>query len=141
MTTDRQRQLSDELRRVEFEFFKHMTTLSGAAVLVILAVYGGFSTDRLALTAALLTFAAAALVSVLGMWLGCYQLRILAQGGDEYQSLSWALVTVYGLFTSGIVSFALNTVISTWLRIGLGLAVAAVLGTVVVVKLVRDARQ
>ena len=138
MTTDRQRELSDELLRIEFEFFKHMATLSGAAVVGVVAIYGGFETDRLTVTTALLTFAAAALVSVWGMWLICYQLSLVAQGKVQYRGLQWAVFLVYGLFGSGLVSFVLNTVVSPWLRLILGFAVAAIIGAVVVVKFMRD---
>lgn len=137
MTTDRRRESLNEILRIEFEFFKHMTTLSGAAVIGVVAISEGFDISGLPVTAALVSFAAAAYISGLGMWISYYQSSLIAQGKGEYRSLTVIVFLVYVLFGGGLLGFLLNAVVFTWLRIALGLVVPVTVGIVALFKFVR----
>ena len=67
MPEDEKQWVTQELARMDFEFFKHLTTLSAAAVVAVLAVYREVTFDRFILIVTLLCFAVATALSLAGM--------------------------------------------------------------------------
>ena len=106
---DRQQRFSEELARVEFEFFKHMSTLSGAAVLGGVAIYRELVVERLVLSLALLSFALAAVTAIWGMALVRIELRRLSLEEGVYRNHANALAVVCTPLVGGIMLFLVNT--------------------------------
>ena len=67
MSEDEKQWVTQELARMDFEFFKHLTTLSAAAVVAVLAVYQEVAFDRWILIITLLFFVVATGLSLIGM--------------------------------------------------------------------------
>ena len=67
MPEDEKQWVTQELARMDFEFFKHLTTLSAAAVVAVLAVYQEVAFDRWILIITLLFFVVAIALSLTGM--------------------------------------------------------------------------
>lgn len=95
-------QRRQEALKLFFEYFKHLTTLSVAVAVAILAIYREGIAKEAALYVALGMFGFAVFIAVFGMLLALTQLR-LGQAAFGVQIGLMGLVT--GLFGGGLLTF------------------------------------
>jgi hypothetical protein len=126
----RQEELREERRQEElkhfFEYFKHLTTLSVAVAIVILAIYREGIAKEAALYVTLALFGYAVLIAVFGMLLALAQFR---RELVRIVVLIWLLVLVTGgLFGIGLLTFMhVASGIPLWLLLVVALLVVALL--------------
>jgi hypothetical protein len=94
----------EELLKLYFEFFKHFTTLSVAAVVVLLAVYREVAAERLRLLLSLGHFGVAVILAVFGIAAAMSHFRMGKEAGQLNLVLA-RLVAVF--FGGGLSSFIL----------------------------------
>jgi lysylphosphatidylglycerol synthetase-like protein (DUF2156 family) len=113
-------QRGQETLKLHFEFFKHFTTLSGAAAVVIMAIYKeGIAEQKTLLILSLVMFGLAVAVAVYAivMVMGVFGLGKALLKDSEMALLYSLVVVVSVLFAAGLGTFllgALGPTFATW---------------------------
>ncbi len=108
---DRRKPGAEEFAKMEFELFKHLTTLSAAVTVAVLAVYREIVVDQLLLVLTLLAFAGAAVLALVGMLEVTGRVQRWSQYGGEYQSFGPLLYVTGGCFVGGIMNLAFSSLL------------------------------
>ncbi len=104
---------AEEFVKLCFEVFKHLTTLSTAGALVVLAVYRELGVGGTLLGLTLVMFGVSILASVVSMLLCTTHYASSAYGPSELV-LGWLMFAAAGSFVAGAESFML--VLAEWPR-------------------------
>jgi len=102
----REEHRAEEFVKLCFEFFKHLTTLSTAGALVVLAVYRELAVGEWLLGLTLVLFGISILASVLSMMV-CTALFSSSDFEPSERLLGWAMLVSAGSFVTGSESFML----------------------------------
>jgi hypothetical protein len=125
---EQEEQRRQELLKLYFEFFKHLTTLGVAAAVVLLALYREGIAERELVAFSLMMFGLASFIAVCGMLMTVARFRAGKAGGRAFSML---LSLVFVLFSYGLLVFivqATNT--PTWVLYVVAGALVLVLGFV-----------
>jgi predicted cobalt transporter CbtA len=95
---------AEEYVKLCFEIFKHLTTLSTAGALVVLAVYREISIETWLVTLTLILFGLTVLTCVMSMTLAAGYFADTSTRASERQ-LMWLLTVVSATFTLAVVLF------------------------------------
>ena len=122
---DREEQSRQELLKLLFEFFKHITTLGGAAAVVLLAVYREGIAERELLPSSLVMLGCGVFAAILGMVLAVGRFRKGSAAGQlDLAMLAVAIALVAGGF---IVFIAQILNIPSWVLVIALIVIAAAL--------------
>ena len=97
----------EELVKLSFELFKHLTTLSTAASLVVLAVYQEITFERALLGATLSLFGLTVLVCVVSMLAGISYFSNRADKPAAEPTFVWLATVASASFVAGVEAFLL----------------------------------
>ena len=99
---EREEQRRQEALKLYFEYFKHLTTLSVAGAVVMLAIYREGIAEQAGLSTSMGLFGLAVFIAVFGMLLVLSRFRFEAPVGEAPGTLMYV---VNGLFGGGLLTF------------------------------------